>query len=1083
MRSSRRPWSGVASILTFAILAVTAFVPRVLADEEGAPDPLANLEFRNIGPVNMSGRVGDVEGVPGDPRTVYVGSASGGVWRTTNGGVTFEPIFDDQPIASIGDIALAPSNPGVVYVGSGEGNPRNSVSFGNGVYKSTDGGDTWTHLGLEKTRHITRIVVDGLDPDHVCVGALGNIFGPNEERGVFCSWDGGATWEKTLYIDDQHGVSDMDIDPSNPNIVYAAMWRFERKPWTHWSGSEDGGVYRSVDGGRTWKRLEQGLPKLLGRIGVKVAPGKPKVVYVIAESNDGVLFRSDDRGNEFRKVSDDVQIVSRGLYYTDMRVSPADEDEVFAVASRLFRSKDGGKTFERISRSTHVDYHSLWIDPEDPDRIWQGQDGGVAVSYDGGKTWDPIRNLPLAQFYQVFTDNREPFYVVGGGLQDNGTWYGPSRTRDGAILADHWWMMSFGDAYFVVPHADIPDLYLSEYQGGGIMRTNTRTGQQVEVNPQSRRNDGGPVGELDYRFNWNAPIVQSPHNDSTVYFAGNVVFRTTDFGDTWEPISPDLTTNDPEKQKEAGGPVWYENTTAEYHCTIISFAESPVEAGVLWSGSDDGKVHVSRDAGATWNDVTGNLRGVPEFSPVSHIEPSTTAGGTAYATFDRHMFADFAPHVYRTTDFGMTWRRLPTTGLPDEGWIWVLKEDPENSDLLYAGTEVGLYASWDAGSSWQRLHLGNLPTVAIHDLQVHPKANDLVLGTHGRAIWILDDLTPVQQLGEIEGKAVHLFPVRPALRFARTFTRYGLGDRQFRGPNPPYGAAITYYLAETLEEPEVGQEEADGDGTAAEGSSDEVTEPEPRLKLEILDRSGEEVIREIEKPGLKAGINRVYWDLTGAPPRTRVDREGEADEFFGGPDGPAMPPGTYTARLTVDGEVVEQSVEVRLDPLLEVSNRDLRAQYEMASRLRDLQSVANDAMRRLDVVKDEIAARKASIERLKLEVPSEITGAKKETKDGLIELLEQLTRPEGKTFWSQSPRLSDQLGSLFGNVNGSHAAPTAAHQAYFEELEAKCNEAFTAINVFFAETIPALNAQLAEQSLPALSVPVPLEWEVTEDDL
>ena len=1047
--------------------------------EDAGEGPLDHLEFRNIGPVNMSGRVADVEGIPGDPRVVYVGSASGGVWKTENGGTTFEPIFTDQPVASIGDVALAPSNREVVYVGTGEGNPRNSVSFGNGVYRSTDGGRTWRHLGLDETRYITRIVVDPQDPDKVCVGALGNIFGRSEERGVFCSWDGGASWEKTLYIDDQHGVSDMDIDPSNPNILYAGMWRFERKPWTHWSGSEEGGVYRSVDGGRTWDKLEEGLPALMGRIGVKVAPSSPKTVYVIAETNEGVLFRSDDRGEAFRKVSEDVRIVSRGLYYTDMRVSPVDPDEVFAVSSRLFRSKDGGKTFERFSRATHVDYHSLWIDPENPDRMWQGQDGGVAVSYDRGETWDPIRNLPLAQFYQVFHDDREPFYLVGGGLQDNGTWYGPSRNRDSAgIIEDDWRMMSFGDAYFVVPHPEKEDVFLSEYQGGGIMRTDISTGQQVEVNPQNQRNDGGPVGDLTYRFNWNAPIVLSPHDPDTVYFAGNVVFKTNDFGDTWEVISPDLTTNDPDKQGDAGGPVWFENTTAEYHCTIISFAESPVEAGVLWSGSDDGKVFVSRDGGEDWSDVTGNLPGVPEFAPVSHIEPSATSGGTAYATFDRHMFADFAPHVYRTTDFGASWTRLSSAGLPEDGWVWVLREDPKNHDLLYLGTEVGLYASWDRGESWEKLHLGNLPTVSIHDVLIHPRTNDLILGTHGRAIWILDDATPIQSYGDTDGVGAHLFATSPGLRFAGTFTRYGLGDREFRGPNPPYGAAITYYLAASLEEPEEsGESEESGEESEAAGAE----ESEARLKLEILDRDGE-VVRELDELPLAAGVHRVHWDLTGEPPRKRDDEAGGGSDFFGGASGPAVLPGTYTARLTVDGETYEQPVEVHVDPSLEVDLATLRAQNEAATRLRDLISVANDGLRALDVLTTEIDERKASAERLGLDVPEDAAEARTQLAEGLKEISEALTRPEGKTFWSQGPRLADHLQSLFGNIDGNaFAVPTAAQQQRLVELEEESDTVFTALNTFFAETVPELNELLAEHGLPGLSRPTPLEWEPTPE--
>ncbi|MGB6000313.1 MAG: glycosyl hydrolase, partial [Thermoanaerobaculia bacterium] len=899
------------------LIGVVAITPVFAVEEEETP--FDHLEWRNIGPVNMSGRVADVEGIPGNPNVLYVGSASGGVWKTVDGGLTFKPLFDEQPIASIGDLALAPSNPDVIYVGSGEANARNSVSFGNGVYKSTDGGQSWTHVGLENTRHISRVLVSPLDPDVVFVGAMGSFWGPNEERGVFRSTDGGATWEKVLYLDDKHGVSDMDIDPTNPNILFAGLWHFDRKPWTHTTGSEEGGVWKSVDGGDTWERLEEGLPEgVVGRIGVKIAPSNPEVVYVIAESDEGTLFRSDNRGKEFKKVSDNVQIVSRGLYYTDMRVDPGDENRVYAVSSRLFLSVDGGKNFDRISQSTHVDFHSLWIDPENSDRLWQGQDGGVAVSYDRGKTWEPIRNLPLAQFYQVFHDNREPFYVVGGGLQDNGTWYGPSRTREPAgILPDDWRMMSFGDAYWVVPHPTQEDLFLSESQAGNIVRTDMRTRQQIDVSPQPRRNDGGPVEALEYRFNWNAPIVYSPHDPMTVYFAGNVIFKTQDFGDTWEKISPDLTTDDPDKQGEAGGPAWTENTTAEYHCTIISFAESPVEAGVLWSGSDDGLLYVSRDGGENWTNVIGNVSGMPEFSPVSHIEASRTDAGTAFAAFDRHMFDDLHPHIYKTTDFGQTWSRVSTEGIPDQAWVWIVREDPRNTDLLWAGTELGLYASYDSGGSWQQMHLKNLPTVAIHDILVHPRENDLILGTHGRAIWIFDDATPLQQFSdEVAAEKAALFEMRPAIRFPTRFTRYGLGDKSHRAPNPPAGALITYFLQEKIEEEKSGKEGEDGEDAVKPDDAEEKGKKEERIKIEILDSAGE-VIRTLdgEKLGKEAGLNRVAWNLAADPARPRNDEKPEPSFFRPEPRGPMVLPGTYTVRLTVDGESHDQPVEVGVDPM------------------------------------------------------------------------------------------------------------------------------------------------------------------------
>ena len=1066
------PKLSVILVVCLGLCLAMPLVAQGTADGPGEEQahPLDGLDFRNIGPVNMSGRVADVEGIPGEIRTLYVGSASGGVWKTENGGVTFRPIFDDQPVASIGDMALAPSNPEVIYVGTGEGNPRNSVSFGRGVYKSMDGGETWTHLGLEQTRYITRIAVHPRDPDTAWVGALGSIFGPGEERGVFKTTDGGKSWRKVLYLDDRHGVSDLDLDPHNPNVLFAAMWHFDRKPWTHTSGSEQGGLFRSVDGGETWQKVEKGLPALMGRVGVKIARSDTKVVYVIAESNEGTLFRSDDRGESFEKVHDEARIVSRGLYYTDLRVDPTDADTVFAVSSRLFRSIDGGKTFERISRSTHVDYHSLWIDPQDPKRMWQGQDGGIAASYDGGETWDPIRNLPLAQFYQVFYDQRKPFYALGGGLQDNGTWIGPSRTREPAgILPDDWRLTTFGDAYFVVPHPKRVGLYLSEYQGGGIARYDETTRQQVEVNPQTRRADGGPVNSLKFRFNWNAPIIASPHDPETVYFAGNAVFKTRDFGTTWQQISEDLTTNDPDKQGQAGGPVWHENTTAEYHCTIISFAESPAEAGILWAGTDDGKLQLSRDGGESWVDLTSKLQ-VPDHSPVSHVEPSRVDSAIAYLSFDRHMFDDFRPHLFKTTDFGETWTRLGR-GLPEEGWIWVVREDPRNPDVVYVGTEVGLFVSFDAGREWQELDLGDLPSVSVHDVLIHPEANDLIVGTHGRAIWVLDDLAAIQQWKTAEDQAAHLFEVRPALRFARDFSRYGQGDRVWIAPNPPYGALITYSLGQSLQGAD---SDAVDDAEGAEGAADAVEGAEEAgeaLSLEILDAQGN-VIRTLEDLPTEKGVHRVAWDLAEDAPELR--KEQEANEFRDPPRGARVTPGVYTARLTVGDTVLETPIEVGVDPLIDTDSDALKAQYELAGELVDSMSRVNRILKAMDGLKADLDGLLESAERRKVDVPERIETLWSEVEEELERQMDALARPEGKPFWSEGPRLSNHLESLFQNVDSAFAAPTRAQVDFSRELAADVDEAVGTWNGFLGRELTELRDAVAAEGEGALMLPEPL---------
>lgn len=1000
-----------------------------------------NLEWRSIGPCNMGGRTADVEGVPGNPNIVYVASASGGLWKTTNGGVTWAPIFERQGTISIGDIALAPNNPDVIWVGTGEANTRNSVSFGDGVYKSNDGGKTWLDLGLKETERISRIVINPVNPDTVFVGALGHAFGPNEERGLFMTTDGGKTWQKTLYIDAHHGVADLDIDPSNPNILYAAMWKFERKPWTHTSGSEKGGVFKSIDGGRTWTRLSEGLPKLVGRIGVKVAPSNPHVVYVIVESKEGTLYRSDDRGETFKQVSKEPRIVSRGFYYTDLRVDPVNDNRVYAVASTLYVSIDGGRSFRSITGRTHIDYHALWIDPKNPSRLWQGQDGGIAVSYDQGETWEYVNNVPLGQFYQIYADNRMPFYWVSGGLQDNGGWTGPSRTREPAgILNDDWRMVNFGDGFHVLNHPDDPDLYLSESQGGNIVRTDFRTREQQSVSPQPRGSGGGPASEVKFRFNWNSPITLSPHDKNTVFFGGNVVFKSTDFGNTWSEISPDLTTDDPEKQKEAGGPIAFENSTAEYHCTIISLAESPAKQGTIWAGTDDGNLQITTDGGRNWNNVIRNVSNLKANSPVSHVEPSRTAAEAAYVAFDRHMLDDFRPYVFKTTDSGRSWRYI-SGDLPAKAYVHVVREDPRNPGLIYAGTELGLFVSYTGGSRWTRLGLKNLPHVSVHDILVHPRENDLILATHGRGIWILDDATPVQQLSRsVVESQVHLFDVRPSVRFTTRFTRYGLGDKVFAGPNPPYGAVITYYLKDKPDE-------------------------KTTVKAQILDQSGR-VVRELDKIPKDRGVNRTAWDLRYDGPRLRRPPGEEEVGFMGGPRGPQVLPGIYTVKLIVGDKSYETRVEVRLDSMVSAPRADLEMQLDHALKLRDMQSAVNDALRALDSIKGQL-------QQIDKTVKDRMPDAPKELRDALTEQLKEtethqnnLARPSGGLGLGGGARLVERLGSLFFGIDGVNAAPTPYQRRYFEELQPEFREKMAQVNEYLTGGLARLNETLRRHNGP-----------------
>lgn len=1005
----------------------------------------SRLEFRSIGPASMGGRITDVEGIPGNPGLVYVATASGGLFKTTNGGTTWIPIFDHESTISIGAIAVDPHNPDVVWVGTGEANARNSVSFGDGIYKTLDGGKTWRNLGLKDTRHISRVVINPLDTNIVYVAALGHNTGPNEDRGVFMTTDGGETWKKVLYIDAEHGSADMDIDASNPNILYATMWKFERRPWRFTSGSEKTGVFRSTDAGHTWKQLTGGLAKGWGRIGVRVAPSNSNVVYVIGESNEGTLYRSDDRGEHFRMMTKNPVVVGRGLYYSHLTIDPTDENRLYSIGMRLSSSIDGGRNWRGIASGIHGDYHTVWVDPKDPNRIWIGEDGGIAVSYDRAENWEFVSNLPIGQFYQIHADNRWPFYYIQGGLQDNGSWAGPSRTRAPSIMNDDWTMVSGGDGFHIINHPDHPELYLSESQGGGIVRTDLRTREQQDVSPQPKRNDGGPVSELKYRFNWNAPIVPSPHNHDTVYFGSNVVFKSTDFGKTWTVISPDLTTNDPEKQKSVGT-MWTENTTAEYHCTVIRIAESPVEANVIWAGTDDGNLQVTTNGGKQWTNVVANVPGLPKFAEIAWIEPSRTAAGTAYVAFEHHWFDNFHPYLFKTTDFGKTFTSI-SSNLPDHDYLWVVKEDPKNPHVLYVGSELGLHVSFDGGNQWVRMHLKNLPPVAVRDLVIHPRDNDLILGTHGRSIWIFDDASVLQQMNDqVLNESAHLFPMRAALRYdGGRGGGAGMGsggNKPFHGPNGPYGASITYYLKEKGE-----------------------------AKIEILDTAGK-VIRDLGPIAQDAGINRVTWDLRYQGPHLRRPPDPEQDAEGGGfrfrPIGPQVLPGKYTVRLTAGGQRLTRDLEVRVDPTIEVSSADLRTQLDLGLKLRDMQSSTNDALKSIDTYKSELEQAEKNIRALDPQAPKVLTGLISERRQQLSSMELRMARPDNIPGYSMAPRLVDRLGQLLGGIDRVLAAPTRYQVEHFDELKAEFLKDMGDVNTFIEHQVPEINDMLKKSNAGAM---------------
>ena len=945
---------------------------------------LNRLEWRSLGPAAMGGRVSGIEGVPGNPRLLYAAMGSGGLFKTTSGGVTWEPIFERPGTISIGDIAIDPKHPDTVWVGTGEANVRNSVSIGSGMYLTTDGGKTWAHRGLDNTMTIARVALDPRNPQRVFVAAVGHPFGPNPDRGVFFSPDSGLTWQKVLYTDPENGASDLDIDPANPDIVFAGMWQFDRKPWRYDSGGTTGGLYKSADGGKTWKKVTKGLPALMGRIGVKVAPSNPRIVYVVAESKDGSLFRSTDGGESFEVVNTDRGLTTRGYYYCDLRVDPKDENRVYVLEGALQVSTDGGKSFSRIGGSVHGDLQALWIDPLDPARMWQGSDGGLASSWDMGKTWQHVSNISLGQFYHVYADNRKPFYDVSGGTQDNGTWIGPSQTREPTgILNDDWRMISTIVGFNVLSESEDPDIVFSQTPGGTLLRTDLRTRDQQSVGPQVRGYNGVTAAAMQYRFAWDAPLVRSPHGKDTFYYGSDVIFQSSDKGTTWEPISRDLTKADPDKWKPSGGPIFIDNSSSETYGAVTHISESPVKAGVIWAGTDDGNIQVTMNGGGAWNNVAPNIKGIPASSPVSALETSHRDLNVAYAGFDRHMMDDMRPHLFKTTDGGRTWTAI-TQGLPDNAFIWVLREDLKNPAVLYLGTEVGAYVSFDAGAHWSAFNLKNLPNVAVRDIFLQPERNDILLATHGRGLYVLDDATPVQQIGG--AKAAALFPIRPALRYSVRATRAGGGDTEFTAANPAYGALLNFYLPAAVED----------------------------IHFEVTDAAGK-TIRTIPVPRDERtpGIHRIAWDLLAAPPvgaqagGRRGGGGGGGGEGGGGrggaPRGPQVLPSVYTVKLIAGTPIGEQKVTVELDPEMKVSSADLKSQWDTLAHMGDM-------IRSLADMQRQAVSRADSVAWVKF----------------------------GETL--STGRAAEQLQALYGLIQSPNDAPTQAMTKLLGELEASYNK-------------------------------------------
>ena len=902
-----------AALLALALTCGVVAGMRPDAEALGAAQPtekivvdgalLGGLRWRAIGPAMLGGRVSDVAGVAGNPNILYVAFASNGLWKSLDGGISFESMFESGNTLSLGAVAVAPDNPSVVYIGTGEGKPRNSTSFGDGIYGSRDGGKTWEHLGLSKTERFARLAIHPRDSKTIYAAAMGHEWGANEERGVYRSTDAGRTWTRALYVNATTGASDLAIDPGNPNIVYAGMYDYLRQPWHFRSGGPGSGLYRSSDGGQSWTRLtdparDNGLPKgTLGRIGLAISPGRPEVVYAMIETDgEGVLWRSDDRGDRWRLMSRDLAVNARPFYFSVIRVDPADENRIYSLNRSLHISDDAGKSFRSVGYARIFgDFHAMWIDPTNPSRVLAGSDGGFYISNDRGERWDFLNKIPAAQVYRFALDMSEPYHIVGG-FQDHEVWRGPNERWNAIGVKGGDWLRlrDHGDGASVVVDPRDPNIVYYDTEHGDITRVDLRTGEERFIQPYPVTATGIAVSQERYRFNWIAPIVMSPSNPDVIYLGGNVLFRTVDGGSTWTIISPDLTTNDPEKQKVSGG-VTPDNSRAEAHCTIHAIAESPRDSKVIWVGTDDGLVQLTRDGGKTWTNVAPNIGGAPKPAYVASIQASPVAAGTAYVAIDQHRLDDFAPHAFVTTDYGRTWRSI-SNGL--RGYVHIVLEDPKAPNLLYAGTELGVFASFDRGQSWTDLRLG-LPRLSVMDIKVHPRDDDLVIGTHARGFFVLDDVTPLREVAAALPNPVTLFPPRTATRFTPASDTSSLAGGVFVAPNSPYGASLTYFLARDVE--------AGG-----------------RVDIEILD-SARQPIRTL-RGGTRAGINRVVWDLRSPACGSWMPATGRLA-------GPRVVPGQYVARLTAHGRSVEQPLVVRLDPRVKASTEELTEHGRAVARL------------------------------------------------------------------------------------------------------------------------------------------------------
>ena len=1007
--------------------------------------PFGNMSWREIGPAGSGGRVAAVAGSATNTKLYYVGAAGGGVWRSTNSGQTWDAVFEKEGTAAIGAVTIDPTDDKTVWVGTGEANPRNDVSYGDGVYKTTDGGDTWTNVGLKASKYISRILVDPRNHNHVIVGALGDVFADSSDRGVYVTDDGGRTWKQTLSVGPQSGASDLAMSAQNPNVVYAGIWKFQRRPWTFVSGGPEDGLYKSTDGGETWTKLEgHGLPAPpMGRIGLAVAPSDGNRVYALIESKEGILWRSDDGGGSWKMVSNDSLIDARPFYFSHIEVDPKNPNRVFAISFEVMLSTNAGETFKATADQVHSDFHSIWIAPNDPSRIILGEDGGYVLTLDGGENWFFSANLPIGQAYRVGLGTDNP-YTACTGLQDNNAWCGPSNSLDpSGIQNKHWINTVGGDGTWSIPEPDDPNWIWADAQDGALQIYNRVTQDSWSGQPYlSTGSQTWTVGKSKYRFNWESPIAFAPWRPAgggvIGWYGGNVIFQSTNRGRSWTTISPDLTRNIKSHQNPAGGPITNDVSGAEYTDTILDIEGSQLKRGEIWVGTDDGLVQLTRDGGKHWTNVTPS--GAPEYGRFATVAPSTLVAGTAYAINDAHEMGDSAPYVYVTHDYGAHWTKI-VNGLPVNEWARSVRPDIRDRNLIYLGTEEGVWISFDGGANWQSFK-NDLPTVSVHDIRLQPQYDDLVIATHGRSVYIMDDVRPVQGLQQATSTGTWLFTPRDGYEWTLhendegTYTNYA-------ADNPPYGVMLTFYQKEPQK------------GAPA---------------LDILDAHGR-VIRSVsgthkiggkDEPYIpnKVGLNRYTWDFTVNGP---VKWKGGALPFLDGPNnGPGVVPGSYAARMSLSGHTYVVRFRVEPDPRSQFTQADYERSFNEAMRQMAHLSQLNSILNNLDDVKKSLdtalaASKKANNAALTTKLQDALTA-----RQTLFDSLATNIRGEGT---EDETRLhEDVLGAFFA----AQGLITPMVENFLGRVDADYRGGIERYNTFVTGVVPGVNTALQQAGMKTL---------------